>query len=126
MQVETCVCLCFFADENFFHLFFSCSIVKNVWRGVASWLSIGFETQTNCYEFFSKSCSLFKKFFGSDKANMFWNATCWIIWVGKNHALFQDKVFNVEYALFYIKLITWNWSIVGSSFSNSCRQYIRV
>lgn len=47
---------------------------------------------------------------------MIWISSCWIIWMGRNHTLFQGRFFNLDEVVLPIKFISWNWLIVASFF----------
>jgi len=58
--------------------------------------------------------------------DLFWHATCWTVWINRNHIVFNQKHIDDFDFLSQIKLVSWNWWMYrrerfgGVAFSDWC------
>lgn len=60
---------------------------------------------------------------GRKMVEIFWIVVCWIIWLGENNYVFNEKNLCVDEIVISIKLLRGNWIAVGGLSSKNCSLY---
>ena len=97
--------------ESVEHLFCNCSVVREVWKGIYSWL--------NVQEYFNDDLLLMYKGVGDivkgKRARrvklIFWAATCYQIWLARNRRIFHNEITSVRSIVTSVKYVSWGWFI---------------
>ncbi|XP_057774812.1 uncharacterized protein LOC130993791 [Salvia miltiorrhiza] len=97
--------LCQRDSETIDHIFWSCDAVRSAWGEFLSWF--GQESLLECHDIHTLLIAAMKVDFSSQIHN-FWKAglicMLWIIWQGRNNAIFENIVFNHRHVLRMIKV----------------------
>ncbi|CAK8542939.1 unnamed protein product [Lathyrus sativus] len=121
-QNSDCV-FCSSSYKDVPHLFFSCSKSSLVWNRICDWVDIENISKDCC----STHVKVWKlRLLGrckEDKINSIWFISCWSVWRDRNNTFFRNETIDVEDIVIDIKVISWNWLILGRQESNHCSLY---
>lgn len=103
---------CFTLQENIYHLLISCPFASRVWESIGEWLEFELISESiilNHDQFYSHMRGKVVK----SKKISIWLATCWYLWLRRNIVIFNKFGRNIKDTSYHIKLISWNWCILG-------------
>ncbi|XP_058740846.1 uncharacterized protein LOC131613169 [Vicia villosa] len=105
---------CGYCSESSNHIFFGCLVVKNIWREIAFWVGKRVNIEDECRPNFMEWYHFFRSLKVKDrKSSSVWLATTWTIWLIRNGSCFRKEPWNVNNAVWNIKLLVWKWSFCG-------------
>ncbi|XP_058765341.1 uncharacterized protein LOC131638809 [Vicia villosa] len=96
------------------HYFFSCLVVKNIWRKIVFWVGKGVIFEEECRSNFMEwRLHFHSKKVKDRKLGVVWLATTWILWLVRNGHCFRKEAWNVNNTVWNIKLLVRKWSFFG-------------
>ncbi|XP_058755548.1 uncharacterized protein LOC131628736 [Vicia villosa] len=96
------------------HMFFKCDVIKVVWKEIDMWVDYPSWKEEESISFFMEWNSKGRvKGIKVGKLEVFWLATCWIIWLIRNGYCFRNDSWNINNIVWNIKILSWRWSSFG-------------
>ncbi|KAL8544462.1 hypothetical protein ACS0TY_004859 [Phlomoides rotata] len=97
------------AEEDVYHLFFTCQVVWQIWQKIYVWLGTDMVIHQNpATKFLHHGETL-----GSGKlipiATTIWVAVTWTMWSHRNNLIFNGNEVNSKRIIFEIKSRSWSW-----------------
>lgn len=110
LHADDTVCVgCLSEPESANHVFFRCSLAKDVWRKVCLWAEI---IDINEIDTVSHFCRFGQQLGGRKLKRMkfmIWIATVWALWNARNRKIFQGVECNINNIVTHVKMISWGW-----------------
>ncbi|XP_058726606.1 uncharacterized protein LOC131597964 [Vicia villosa] len=107
------LCGCGMEDRN--HFFFSCPVVKRVWREMAIWVGKKENREEGCLANFMDWYYYFEgNKVRHKKEGIVWLATTWYMWILRNGVCFRKDKWSVNNVVWNIKTLVWKWSFCGN------------
>ncbi|XP_058785013.1 uncharacterized protein LOC131659917 [Vicia villosa] len=115
------VCMfCFGQTETMDHLMVRCPFIKMVWSRIFAWLGIERVNSQNMVDHLLRFCDLLADKVRPKKIILIWLAMCRTIWCKRNAIIFKAEAVSVADIVDKVKLISWQWNMMGNKYFASC------